>query len=182
MPIMRIHTLFLLLISASILAAAPLPYEVSQLQAKRDAEVQKIDKLYVQALEQLKVKYTKAGNLAAANTVQEVIDEVNGVEPENDDAEDGSSLRDLLLSRTWLYSVPNGKTEAIELTSNGRAKISGTNERVWKSWKIEGSSILVVTYPSGGTCRFEFKDLNNPSFSGITEKGLLRTLKPLAKD
>ena len=57
--------------------SAILPYEIQQLQKKRNAkvaaEVGEIDKVYLQILEKYKMKYTKAGDLDSANAVDALI-------------------------------------------------------------------------------------------------------------
>jgi hypothetical protein len=72
--------LLLILAALSIVtfvqAEEVLPPDVQRVVDQRAAAVAKIDKIYLQELEKLKVTYTKQGNLEVANTVMKLIEAV----------------------------------------------------------------------------------------------------------
>jgi len=114
-------------------ATAALPYEVTQLKAKREAEIAKIDMRYGQALESLKVRYTKDGNLEAANAVQALLDEMGPVE-----ALVGENfIRQTVSGASWKQS---GTTKVITFRSDG--KISKSWGQLSPPWEVKNGKVL----------------------------------------
>jgi len=64
----------LVVLSSTVLHAAdPIPLELELLQDQRDQKIDEINRIYKEQLEKLKIKYTKQGNLDAANKVVEIL-------------------------------------------------------------------------------------------------------------
>ena len=72
--------LFFLVLSS--VGAAELPFELKRLNEQRERKIAEIDIVYKQQLEKLKTKYTKAGNLEAANQVVDTLQRLNPVAKE----------------------------------------------------------------------------------------------------
>ena len=53
--------------SVAFATAEKIPFELERLNNQRDRKIEEINQIYKKQLESLKVKYTKAGNLDAAN-------------------------------------------------------------------------------------------------------------------
>jgi len=58
---------------STLLSSAEQPQKLTRLITLRNQEVAKIDERFLEALEKLKVQYTKSGDLESANAVVEVI-------------------------------------------------------------------------------------------------------------
>lgn len=163
------RSLLVLLVSAVAAFGSELPSELAALKAKRDAKVAEIDRIYAAELEKLQKRLMQAGNLKAANEVEE---EIARVVP------NPFSLKTVLVSRAWIYSVPNGKTTTVDLKPNGTAIDHATGETIWRKWDVTDENALKVEYIDGGSCVFEFGDMVKLSVTGRTHNGLKRSIRP----
>lgn len=111
--------------------AGELPREVKALQYQREKKIAEIDLVYRRKLEELKIKYTKAGDLDAANAVVKILEKSEPVIsfkeenlPEND-----NDLRVFLRESTWRFI--GGRS--ITFQGNGTIKKSwGVLKPQWK--------------------------------------------------
>ena len=62
--------------SVAFATAEKIPFELERLNNQRDRKIEEINQIYKKQLESLKVKYTKAGNLDAANQVAAILKEL----------------------------------------------------------------------------------------------------------
>ncbi|MDA7659759.1 hypothetical protein N8651_04030 [Akkermansiaceae bacterium] len=67
---------YFLLMTAVFATAEKIPFELERLNNQRDRKIEEINQIYKKQLESLKVKYTKAGNLDAANQVAAILKEL----------------------------------------------------------------------------------------------------------
>lgn len=59
-----------------------IPIEIQRLNELRARQIEKIDKVYIEQLEALKIKYTKAGDLDAANQVVAIVKHLSPTDSE----------------------------------------------------------------------------------------------------
>lgn len=142
-------------------SAEELPNDVQLLVSKRNAAIAKIDHTFIEELEKLKVKYTKAGELESANATVALIDKFRVEEfPE-------PSLSELpkeVYGKSFNWSL-NGRNEGNRLIIfEGGNGTFGGKAITWK--KISGRKV-----------RLAFKDGNTEiewspdyqTFSGIEQ-------------
>jgi hypothetical protein len=95
----------------STLIGAELPQVVRTLMEKRQEAISRIDNVFVQELEKIKVNYTKGGDLESANMVAELINQTKerdrGFSPDGDDAL--ISLESKLVGRWLIYDTDQPK-------------------------------------------------------------------------
>lgn len=123
--------------------AGELPYEVTQLIQKRERAVSQIDKRFSEELESLKIKYTKQGNLSAANAVARLLGEQDAKQDQAKDPIVGD-WDFFYQGKKRKYRFKEDGTFAGEFPVSGNA-FSGT-------WKVNGTKILLET--NGGKERF----------------------------
>ena len=129
------------------------PNEVTQLRTRRDAEIRKIDTLYAEALERLKIKYTKQGDLENANHVQGLIKEL-GLSQDTDAVISKKSLKNAILpiqSEAAIYSNRNYKWGALPKELNGYFYMQGTMRSL-------ADIDILVTSPGMLYCAFSTYD------------------------
>jgi hypothetical protein len=172
----------------TILAICPafgseIPPELERLNEQRASKIAEIDKVYMSQLESLKIKFTKAGNLDAANQVVALINATaaagNATTTTGGDNQKKSppanSLEVLLKSKIWTYKSGDSAChwtflDGQRITSDGWSKPS--------KWETKNNSQLIIHYGDGNTCTFDFKDFSNKEVLGKTNKGSARYLAP----
>lgn len=107
-----------------------LPQEFKRLKDKRDAEVEKIEGLYVSALKNLKIKYTKKGDLDSAILVDE---EIKAYER----SRQLDSYEEFL--GTWRFDFGDW-VRVRTFKDNGKVFQNG---RAWGIWKVENSKLVI---------------------------------------
>ena len=102
---MRLPILFLLsALSGLASAVEDIPREVRDLQVQRETKVRDLDRIYRAELEKLKVKFTKEGNLVAANKVAALLAEPQeGGGAGSNSAGDSADLEKALAGTPWIY-------------------------------------------------------------------------------
>lgn len=91
-----------------------LPFELKRLNEQRDRKIAEINRIYKQQLEELKTKYTKEGNLDAANQVVSILDQLDpAAEPEEETRWEWGSGGELVLR-------PNGVATHTIWKRNGK--------------------------------------------------------------
>jgi hypothetical protein len=119
--------IFRFLLLTTFISANDLPEDVQRLISKRDLAIAQIDIRFVEELDKLKVKYTKAGDLDAANAIVSLIEKTPVKVMDNVPAKEAH----LSLDGKWLYrrgSATEGGTECrisgrYLIRPNGRHKI-----------------------------------------------------------
>jgi len=95
----------------SSLFGAELPHAVRTLVEKRQDAISRIDNVFVQELEKIKVNYTKAGDLESANMVAELIKKTKegdrGFSVDGNDS--AMSLERKLVGKWLIYDTDNPK-------------------------------------------------------------------------
>ncbi len=80
LPVIRMMRKLILILVCCLAApcaiAEKIPFELERLNDQRDRKIAEINQIYKRQLEALKVKYTKAGNLDAANRVASILEEL----------------------------------------------------------------------------------------------------------
>lgn len=135
-----------------------LPRDIQILQGQRDAEVAKIDALYIKALEQRKLKYTKAGDLENAVLVDALIKQVrNGGEKSETETEtkEPSTTHSIVRGTPWMIECSKDGESAYKVTfrEDGVVWREDKNEQWWK-WRIDGDT-LWCHWLSSGWVQFE---------------------------
>lgn len=116
--ISKIHLILLTL----TLAANAEVREMSRLRSQRDAQVAKIDRIYIRELEKVKIKYTKAADLQSAIAVQKEIDKFNAVDSGGEDKQDKQKASvDFSKETLWKW----GARETFTIRPQGRCRHSG---------------------------------------------------------
>lgn len=114
-------------------AVQNLPPDVSSVIAQRDAEIRRINRIYVAELERLKVSYTKRGDLKNAVLVVKLVKEMKA---------------ELEIVGRWSFDF-RGKTRAYTFHENG--SMTGTyavSGSVFKgTWKADGDNVAVINDP-----------------------------------
>lgn len=135
-------TIFIALMTAVFATAEKIPFELERLNNQRDRKIEEINQIYKKQLESLKVKYTKAGNLDAANQVAAILDGLPSARskaiPKND-----KELEKWVRDTTWRFV--GGK--AVTFQRNGTMKKSwGVLEPKWgvKDMKIYCEGLVFV--------------------------------------
>jgi hypothetical protein len=115
-----------LLLLTTIVSADQLPEDLQRLIDRRADGVAKIDTVFVGELEKLKIKYTKAGDLDAANAVVALIQQtpIKVVDAAPADAE--------FEGTTWAFHNKGGKLGEIELLAGGKIKSQQYPKASWK--------------------------------------------------
>jgi len=110
------HALLILFILFVLPAThgSELPHELERLNEQRERKIAEIDRIYKQQLEELKIKYTKSGNLDAANQIVAILKELDPVaEPEAETRWEWGSGGELVLR-------PNGVATHTIWNRNGK--------------------------------------------------------------
>ena len=106
-PSMNIKLATVLLFTVTVSLADKLPFELERLKNQRDRKIEEINKVYKRQLELLKVKYTKAGNLDAANQVVAIIQNLSPTKeketPRIVRPKDVAELKLYLAQNTWTH-------------------------------------------------------------------------------
>jgi hypothetical protein len=161
----RIFTITLLVGTVALVAAEP--YEVTQLRTRREAEIRKVDTLYAEALERLKVKYTKQGDLENANYVQGLIKEL-GLSKNTDAVISKASLKNAILpiqKEAAIYSNRNYKWGDISEELKGYFYMQGTMRSL-------ADIDVVVTSPGLLYCAFStFDELHKNKMEAFLADG-----------
>ena len=153
-------TLHLLVITLGLSTLAngdspKLPRDIQVLQEKRNAEVARIDDLYIKALEQRKLKYTKAGDLENALLVDSLIKQVRNCGEKSkteSDSETKQSLaiRSMVISTPWMIDGVKDAESPYKVTfrEDGFVWREDKKEQWWK-WRIEGDTLWCHWLSSG---------------------------------
>ena len=119
-------------------AEEPLPPDVQRVVDQRTAAIAKIDTIYRQELEKLKVNYTKQGNLAAANVIVGLL---QGERPTGSQAEE--SVEDFLKGE-WFYQW-DGESKKYKRSFNATAMIDKDGVRY--SWNFKDGLVVIEWGP-----------------------------------
>ena len=118
--------------------AEALPEDVETLKAKRNQAVQKIDATYYAELEKLKVKYTKAGNLEAANRINGMLEDL----ALNSSAVIG--VDNFSVVGRWVFEAGNRKRYFNfngDMSFTGQFAVAG--DKFSGTWRVEGKRIVL---------------------------------------
>ncbi|MGJ8658080.1 MAG: hypothetical protein ACSHX6_16655 [Akkermansiaceae bacterium] len=134
-----IKYLIIVILTIIPIFAEELPYEFKKLKNIRDSQIETINEQYVTALEKLKLKYTKKGELASALLVDEEIKSYL-----KSDSLSTENIEPKQFLGTWLFSFDNwSRVRTIE--TNNKVNQSG---KFWGTWKTE-KQILILTSKDG---------------------------------
>ena len=133
---------------ANLRGEGTLPMDVQSVLNKRRDAISKIDATYVGELEELKIKYTKLGDLENAVRINDMI---ASMKPAS-----GDNLAKSAIGR-WTYQKW-GEEQWFELLENGEARHK-SKER--GKWRISGST-MYVEWNNGGKA-----SLNLPPKNGV---------------
>ncbi|MDA7514601.1 hypothetical protein N8513_01250 [bacterium] len=131
--------ILVLLLALPSTSGGEVPRELERLNEQRSRKIAEIDRIYKQQLETLKAKYTKAGDLNAANQVVAILRGFESDDPPT-------------MAGDWEW---RGLGELI-LQPNGVAKF-----RFWKGngqWSEEKPGVIRVTSDSGRIFEFTVKN------------------------
>ena len=141
------YSIYVICFSFLLVASTPgseLPTDVQNLISKREKAIAEIDRIYVRELEELKVKYTKAGDLDSANAIVSLIEKalVNEVSP---------------LEGEWIYRRTGTNDKGTEYRISGDFLISSA-----KRFKFtrEAGQLVVDFQGKGNMLRFRIIDEN----------------------
>jgi hypothetical protein len=117
------YIFFITSLSFGAISGNELPPDVQRLVSQRDAAVSKIDRVFVDQLDKLKVQYTKEGNLEAANATVTLIKKFRIVEDKEDNQSE--SLSDIF-GKTFSWSA-DGKDAGnrLILLEGGKGTFAG---------------------------------------------------------
>jgi hypothetical protein len=138
--------------------------ELSNLNTQYDRAVEQalepLTKKYLDALNELKLKYTKAGRLDDAIAVDEVIKGLTKVvTPPNN-----AVLEDILKRNIWTYTAGSHASE-IQFLADGAAKMTGwSNDKL--QWNVTQNRFLTIIYSDGNSCKFDFVDRSHLDVTG----------------
>lgn len=156
-----LSSIILIFVTVAFSVGEELPSDIQSLLNKRDQAVAKIDQTLVQELEKLKIKYTKAGELDAANATVALIDKYKATQT------DGGKLPEFpndIYGKIFSWA-DNGKNRGNRLVilEGGKGNFSG-NAITWK--KMNGRK-LRLSYKNGNP-EIEWSD-DGKSFTGFDE-------------
>jgi len=125
------------LLISNIVAEPSLPYDIKQLIHKRELAIKKIDFKYLVELENLKVKYTKSGNLEVANLINRIIIDLK---PDSGNLTAQTVYHEIVGKWEFEYK---GKKRSFEFMSNskftGQYLVDG--KRFSGKWRVNGKKI-----------------------------------------
>lgn len=131
--------IIIILLALPITAFGEIPTELNQINEQRARKIAEIDRIYKQQLETLRTKYTKAGDLDAANQVAAILHSLEGDKPAT-------------MAGIWEW---RGLGE-LTLQQNGVAKF-----RWWEGngkWTEDKQGVIRVTSDTGRIFEFVVKD------------------------
>lgn len=160
-------------------AGEDLPSDVQWLVTKRNEAVAKIDRTFVDELEKLKVKYTKAGDLESANRTVKLIEEYPLQIAE-------STLTDAEFDGTFWEFRNKSHLGNLEFLPGGKIRSS---EYPGSSWSRIDKNTIRFEYVAdkkagiaGGHVTFKFSNANRSMMSGVqSELGTPRYLHKINK-
>ena len=118
------------------------PPEVEALLAQRSRKIDEINRVYREELEKIKLKYTKLGNLAAANLVDSLIKQIEG---------DKLTKKNIEKDTRWIW----GSGGELVLKRDGSATHTQWNRP--GSWMRKDDHTILLDGPFG-SIRITFKD------------------------
>lgn len=136
--------------------AGDVPMAVETVIEGRNQAIKKIDKVYVQELEKLKLGYTKKGDLKNANLVDELIKggHLSDIEPPK-------------LDGKWHYVI-EGQDKGVIRVFNGGVMIDEQGTR--RSFKSQGN-LVTIPYSDGQFEKLTLDAKNPDVISGTNHNG-----------
>ena len=148
---------FLSSLFAGYSSGSELPSDVKQLLSNRNDAVARIDEIFVQELEKLKVKYAKMGDLESANKTVDLIEKYS-----KETLKTMPKIEDELIGR-WLVSSSTGWRGALHFMPSGKV-----NDGKWSI--VNNGKKLVCKWPNGKADTFDLPPVDSV-LSGINPAG-----------
>ena len=138
-----IYICFLTALPFGLSSGNELPPDVQRLLSQRDAAVTKIDRVFVDQLEKLKVQYTKEANLEAANATVTLIEKFRIDEDKRDDQSEALSS---IFGKTFSWSADGRDAgNRLILLKGGKGTFAG----VAITWENIGKRNIRITQSDG---------------------------------
>jgi hypothetical protein len=164
--------LFLFLLTPILHCSAEIPPEAKSIIIKRDAAVQKINNNLIDALEKIKVSYTKKGDLDSANSLVSEINKYkkdSNADPEttsrnidtqatNTAKSRNKSIFDTLVKRRW--ELKSGD-EIVKFRFLPNGDISGSvinSSPFLRNWRIVDERSIKFTWWNGADVVFDMEE------------------------
>ncbi|MDQ8189190.1 hypothetical protein [Roseibacillus persicicus] len=140
---MRLISFFLVLLAFEIHGQNRIPDDLERLNLQRERKIAEVNRIYLRELEELKVRYTKEGDLEMANKILAVI---SSFELKEED-------------ETWYLKVTKWRWESggvLTLRSNGKA-----THTLWKypgKWEKQDDGSIRLESNTANAFRVVFED------------------------
>ncbi|MGJ8634290.1 MAG: hypothetical protein ACSHX7_10250 [Luteolibacter sp.] len=113
--------------------AETLPHDVLHLQSQRKLALEEIDSKYRIELEKLKIKYTKTGDLEAANAIVHVLNNLKSP----------STNKHPVIGKWEFDSKGNTRTFEFKDDSNFTGQLLKNGKKFFGKWSVDGNTIVL---------------------------------------
>lgn len=140
-------------------AAEKHPPDVSRVIAMRDAEINRINRIYVAELERLKVSYTKRGDLNNAVLVDKLVKEMKAGQE---------------IVGSWLFDF-RGKPRAYTFRENGSmtGAYASSGSVFNGTWTADGGSVAIISDRGETVAHIDMNAVGGPKMTTANYKVVL---------